>query len=52
MSTITAEIAGLREQVAALHSELVRYGLGEPLPIPPSDQDRLYERYQNAYGQR
>jgi L-ribulose-5-phosphate 4-epimerase len=27
MSTITAEIAGLRTRVAALHAELVRYGL-------------------------
>jgi L-ribulose-5-phosphate 4-epimerase len=27
MSTITSEIAGLRTQVAALHAELVRYGL-------------------------
>jgi L-ribulose-5-phosphate 4-epimerase len=26
--------------------------LGEPLPIPQSDIDRLYDRYQNAYGQR
>jgi L-ribulose-5-phosphate 4-epimerase len=26
--------------------------LGEPLPIDPSDIDRLYDRYQNAYGQR
>ena len=26
--------------------------LGEPLPIPQSDVDRLYDRYQNAYGQR
>ena len=25
--------------------------LGEPLPIPQSDVDRLYDRYQNAYGQ-
>jgi L-ribulose-5-phosphate 4-epimerase len=25
--------------------------LGEPLPIAPSDVDRLYDRYQNAYGQ-
>lgn len=25
--------------------------LGEPLPIPPADVDRLYERYQHAYGQ-
>jgi L-ribulose-5-phosphate 4-epimerase len=25
--------------------------LGEPLPIPPADIDRLYDRYQNAYGQ-
>ncbi|SDQ16314.1 L-ribulose-5-phosphate 4-epimerase [Quadrisphaera sp. DSM 44207] len=25
--------------------------LGEPLPIDPADVDRLYERYQNAYGQ-
>jgi L-ribulose-5-phosphate 4-epimerase len=24
--------------------------LGEPLPIAPSDIDRLYERYQNVYG--
>lgn len=26
--------------------------LGEPLPIPQSDIDRLFDRYQNAYGQR
>jgi L-ribulose-5-phosphate 4-epimerase len=26
--------------------------LGEPLPIPRADIDRLYDRYQNAYGQR
>jgi L-ribulose-5-phosphate 4-epimerase len=26
--------------------------LGEPLPIAQSDVDRLYDRYQNAYGQR
>ncbi len=26
--------------------------LGKPLPIPPADIDRLYDRYQNAYGQR
>jgi L-ribulose-5-phosphate 4-epimerase len=25
--------------------------LGQPLPIPPADVDRLYARYQNAYGQ-
>ena len=25
--------------------------LGEPIPIPQSDIDRLYERYQNVYGQ-
>ena len=25
--------------------------LGEPLPIPPADIDRLYDRYQNVYGQ-
>jgi len=25
--------------------------LGEPLPIPRSDIDRLYDRYQNVYGQ-
>jgi L-ribulose-5-phosphate 4-epimerase len=25
--------------------------LGEPLPIDPSDVDRLYDRYQNVYGQ-
>ncbi len=25
--------------------------LGEPVPIPRSDIDRLYDRYQNAYGQ-
>ena len=25
--------------------------LGEPLPIPQDDIDRLYERYQNVYGQ-
>jgi L-ribulose-5-phosphate 4-epimerase len=26
--------------------------LGEPLPIPQADIDRLYARYQNVYGQR
>jgi L-ribulose-5-phosphate 4-epimerase len=26
--------------------------LGEPLSIPRSDIDRLYDRYQNVYGQR
>ena len=26
--------------------------LGEPLPIPQADVDRLFDRYQNAYGQR
>lgn len=26
--------------------------LGEPLPIPQGDVDRLYDRYQNVYGQR
>lgn len=26
--------------------------LGEPLPIPQGDVDRLYSRYQNVYGQR
>lgn len=26
--------------------------LGEPLPIAPEHIDRLYERYQNVYGQR
>jgi L-ribulose-5-phosphate 4-epimerase len=25
---------------------------GEPVPIAPADIDRLYERYQNVYGQR
>jgi L-ribulose-5-phosphate 4-epimerase len=26
--------------------------LGEPLPIKQDDVDRLYDRYQNVYGQR
>jgi L-ribulose-5-phosphate 4-epimerase len=26
--------------------------LGDPLPIPRADIDRLYDRYQNAYGQQ
>ena len=26
--------------------------LGEPVPIPQPDIDRLYDRYQNVYGQR
>lgn len=26
--------------------------LGEPVPIPSADIDRLYDRYQNVYGQR
>ncbi|WP_204920212.1 L-ribulose-5-phosphate 4-epimerase [Microlunatus panaciterrae] len=26
--------------------------LGEPIPIPQSDIDSLYDRYQNVYGQR
>ena len=25
--------------------------LGEPVPIPAADIDRLYDRYQNVYGQ-
>ena len=25
--------------------------LGAPVPIPPSDVDKLYQRYQNVYGQ-
>jgi L-ribulose-5-phosphate 4-epimerase len=25
--------------------------LGEPAPVPQEDVDRLYERYQNVYGQ-
>jgi L-ribulose-5-phosphate 4-epimerase len=25
--------------------------LGDPLPIPQSDIDHLYDRYQNVYGQ-
>lgn len=26
--------------------------LGEPIPLNPADIDRLYDRYQNVYGQR
>jgi L-ribulose-5-phosphate 4-epimerase len=26
--------------------------LGEPLPMDAGDIDRLYDRYQNVYGQR
>ncbi|WP_214321850.1 L-ribulose-5-phosphate 4-epimerase [Nonomuraea sediminis] len=26
--------------------------LGQPVPIPSADIDRLYDRYQNVYGQR
>lgn len=26
--------------------------LGQPIPIAPADIDRLYERYQNVYGQK
>ena len=26
--------------------------LGDPLPIAQSDIDKLYDRYQNVYGQR
>jgi L-ribulose-5-phosphate 4-epimerase len=26
--------------------------LGDPIPIEPDDVDRLYDRYQNVYGQR
>lgn len=26
--------------------------IGDPLPIDPADVDRLYERYQNVYGQQ
>jgi L-ribulose-5-phosphate 4-epimerase len=29
----------------------VARALGEPLPIPPAAVDRLYDRYQNVYGQ-
>jgi L-ribulose-5-phosphate 4-epimerase len=28
------------------------YQLGQPLPIPSSKVDALYDRYQNVYGQR
>jgi len=42
--------AVLAEEVArTVH---VARQLGEPLPIAQSDIDRLYDRYQNAYGQR
>lgn len=27
------------------------YQLGEPVPIPPEDIDKLFDRYQNVYGQ-
>ncbi|MFN2107863.1 MAG: L-ribulose-5-phosphate 4-epimerase [Candidatus Promineifilaceae bacterium] len=30
---------------------LLAYQLGEPLPIAPEDIDKLYDRYQNVYGQ-
>ena len=36
---------------AARTSHLSRQ-LGEPAPIPPDAIDRLYDRYQNVYGQR
>jgi L-ribulose-5-phosphate 4-epimerase len=26
--------------------------LGEPVPIPQADIDKLYDRYQNVYGQQ
>jgi len=42
--------AVLAEEVArTVH---VSRQLGEPLPIAQSDIDHLYDRYQNAYGQR
>jgi len=30
----------------------VAWQLGEPVPIARDDLDRLYHRYQQAYGQR
>jgi L-ribulose-5-phosphate 4-epimerase len=29
----------------------VAHQLGAPVPIAPADIDRLYDRYQSAYGQ-
>ena len=49
--------AGAAVKAAVLCEEVARTvhiarQLGEPLPIPQADVDRLYDRYQNAYGQR
>ena len=42
--------AVLCEEVA--HTVHIARQLGEPLPIAQSDIDRLFDRYQNAYGQK
>lgn len=36
------------DNAAIMH---LAYQLGDPLPIAPEDIDRLYDRYQNVYGQ-
>jgi L-ribulose-5-phosphate 4-epimerase len=43
-AAVMCEDAARRVHIARL--------LGDPLPIPQSDIDRLYDRYQNVYGQR
>ena len=48
-ATAAVKAAVLCEDVArTVH---IARQLGEPLPIPPSDIDSLYQRYQNVYGQ-
>jgi hypothetical protein len=58
---VHAAIARVRADVAKLHGELTGYGLartvhfareaGPLVPISQDAIDRLYDRYQNVYGQ-
>jgi L-ribulose-5-phosphate 4-epimerase len=47
---VAVKVAVMCEDVArTVH---IARQLGEPLPIPSEAIDKLYDRYQNVYGQR
>ncbi len=49
-ATASVKAATMVEEVA--RTIAIAMQLGTPLPIAPEDVDRLYDRYQNVYGQR
>lgn len=49
-ATAAVKAAVMAEDVA--RSVYAATRLGTPIPIAPADIDRLYDRYQNVYGQR